>query len=327
MLRDQVAVVGIAAGPRGRSLGRSTVCWWPSSSRLTVGDRLDSTFGRAIGADLDPAKGGSVADAYVSVTSQRVSRDRREWSSTIHRLLLHLQDASIEGLPVPLQAESPDQDVVSFVEGESAVDVVLHRDQVESLGRLVRSIHDAGADFADPSADVWQQFEFRTNAPSTFGAPTFLSEIVIGHGDTGPWNVLTSSARSVSLIDWEFAGPIVRLDEIAATCWLNLRFHDPDVDAVAPLTSLRDKVSLLAVFLQAYGLGRDLWSAVVQGMIDYAIRDTAYEAARLDVSATTRPPDESTEWRLAWRSRSAAWMVRHRAEILALLSSDGDAAE
>lgn len=266
-----------------------------------------------------------MADEWVAVTSRTVSRARREWSSTIHRLLVHLQESAIEGIPVPLPADSPAQDVVSFVEGDSAVDVVLSRDQVESLGRLLRSIHDAGKDFAARPADVWQPFEFRaTIASAAFVGPTFLTEIVIGHGDTGPWNVLTTSAGSVSLIDWEFSGPIVRFDEIAATCWLNLRFHDPDVDAVAPLTSLSDKVALLAAFLNAYGLDRALWSAVVQGMIDYAIRDTAYEATRLKVSATTRPADESTEWRLAWRSRSAAWMIRHRAEILYLLCSDGD---
>ena len=238
---------------------------------------------------------------------------------------MHLQEAAIDDLPVPLQAESPAQDVVSFVEGDSAVDVVLSRDQVESLGHLVRSIHDASPDFAARSDDVWQPFEFGA-ATDAFVEPTFLTESVIGHGDTGPWIVLTTSAGSVSLIDWEFSGPIVRLDEIAATCWLNLRFHDPDVDAVAPLTSLRGKVALLAALLNAYGLGRDLWSVVVQGMIDYAIRDTAYEARRLGVTATTRSAEESTEWRHAWRSRSAAWMVRHRAEILYLLGSEGDPA-
>lgn len=265
-----------------------------------------------------------MADEWVSVASQSVSRDRRAWSSTIQGFLLHLRDAAIEGLPVPLQADSSALDVVSFVDGDSAVDRVLNREQVESLGRLLRSIHDASGELAARSTDLWQPFEFRATAVDEFGEPTFLADIVIGHGDTGPWNVLTTSAGSVSLIDWEFAGPIVRLDEIAATCWLNLRFHDPEVDSVAPLTTLRDKVALMESFLSAYGLNRDLWPAVVQGMIDYAIRDTAYEATRLNVSADTAPADESTEWRLAWRSRSAAWMVRHRAEILYLLKADGD---
>ena len=260
-----------------------------------------------------------MADEFVSVTSRSVSRNRRVWSTTVHRLLSHLADARVDDLPVPLAEQSPELDEVSFVEGTTAVDVVLSRDQVESFGRLLRSLHDAGADFDALPTDAWQLFEFRAHAPDPFSESTFLSEIVIGHGDTGPWNVLVTSAESVSLIDWEFAGPIVRLDEIAATCWLAMRFHDPEVDAVAPLTSLQEKVELLRAFLDAYGLERALWPAVVQGMSDYAIRDTAYEATRLNISAGEAATDDSVPWRLAWRSRSAAWIIRHRAEILHLL--------
>lgn len=260
-----------------------------------------------------------MADECVSVTSTSVSRDRRDWSTTVHRLLSHLAAAGLDGLPVPLAEQAPELDEVSFVEGTTAVDVVLSREQVESFGRLLRSLHDAGADFDALPTDGWQPFEFRATAPDPFAERTFLSEIVIGHGDTGPWNVLTTSAASVSLIDWEFAGPIVRLDEIAATCWLTMRFHDPEVDAVAPLTGLEEKVELLAVFLRAYGLDRSLWPEIVRGMSDYAIRDTAYEATRLNISAGVVPTDDSAEWRLAWRSRSAAWIIRHRAEILHLL--------
>ncbi|MGP9680546.1 phosphotransferase [Brachybacterium sp. AOP3-A1-3] len=265
-----------------------------------------------------------MADEFVSVTSKSVSRDRRDWSATVHRLLSHLAGAGLDGLPIPLAEQSPELDEVSYVEGATAIDVVLSRAQVESFGRLLRSLHDAGADFDARPTDVWQPFEFRASAPDPFSESTFLSEIVIGHGDTGPWNVLVTSAESVSLIDWEFAGPIVRLDEIAATSWLALRFHDPEVDAVAPLTNLEEKVELLSAFLDGYRLDRTLWPAVVRGMSDYAIRDTAYEAIRLSISANDAPADDapaddSAQWRLAWRSRSAAWIIRHRAEILHLL--------
>lgn len=65
-----------------------------------------------------------MADEWVSVTPLAVSRDRREWSSTVQRLLLHLRDAAIDGLPVLLQAGSSDLDVVSFVDGDPAVDRV-----------------------------------------------------------------------------------------------------------------------------------------------------------------------------------------------------------
>lgn len=58
-----------------------------------------------------------MADEFVSVTSKSVSRDRRDWSATVHRLLSHLVDAKLNGLPVPLAEQSPELDEVSYVEG------------------------------------------------------------------------------------------------------------------------------------------------------------------------------------------------------------------
>jgi hypothetical protein len=45
-------------------------------------------------------------------------------------------------------------------------------------------------------------------------------------------------------------------------------------------------------------------------MIEYAIRDCAAEAVKAGV--TPGSADPGPLWSLAWRSRSAAWMIRHR---------------
>jgi hypothetical protein len=50
--------------------------------------------------------------------------------------------------------------------------------------------------------------------------------------------------------------------------------------------------------------------ALVTAMIGYAIRDSAAEAAQAGV--TPEAGDGSALWSIAWRARSAAWMVRHR---------------
>lgn len=266
-----------------------------------------------------------MADEPVTVTAERVSRPRRPWSDTTHRLLAHLGAAGIEGLPAPLPPTSPDTEDTTFVPGESLVAAVFDADQVASLARLLRAVHDAGVDVVRTGSEVWQPFEFRAEEPRPVDGAPFLGDLVIGHGDTGPWNVIATSAATVSLIDWEFAGPIVRVDEIAATCWLDLRFHDPEVDVASGATDLAAKAGLLAVFLRAYGVPRDGWAAVVRGMVDYAIRDAAYEATRLEVAPDTVPADDSVEWRLAWRSRSAAWIVRNQRQILEL--ADAHAAD
>jgi hypothetical protein len=45
-------------------------------------------------------------------------------------------------------------------------------------------------------------------------------------------------------------------------------------------------------------------------MIEYAIRDSAAEAIQARV--TPDQGDATALWAIAWRARSAAWMIRHR---------------
>ena len=45
-------------------------------------------------------------------------------------------------------------------------------------------------------------------------------------------------------------------------------------------------------------------------MIEYAIRDSAAEAIQAGV--TPDGDDATALWAIAWRARSAAWMLRHR---------------
>jgi len=45
-------------------------------------------------------------------------------------------------------------------------------------------------------------------------------------------------------------------------------------------------------------------------MIEYAIRDCAAEAIKAHV--TPAQGDPTALWAIAWRARSAAWMIRHR---------------
>jgi hypothetical protein len=45
-------------------------------------------------------------------------------------------------------------------------------------------------------------------------------------------------------------------------------------------------------------------------MIEFAIRDCAWEAIRARV--TPESTDATPVWALAWRARAAAWTLRHR---------------
>jgi aminoglycoside phosphotransferase (APT) family kinase protein len=52
---------------------------------------------------------------------------------------------------------------------------------------------------------VWQPWFTRSAAP----------DAVCAHGDLGPWNIVAVEGRPVGFIDWEFAGPVDRLDKVA----------------------------------------------------------------------------------------------------------------
>jgi hypothetical protein len=63
-------------------------------------------------------------------------------------------------------------------------------------------------------------------------------------------------------------------------------------------------------FLEGYELAAAERTGLVTYMIEFAIRDCAWEAIRAQV--TPESTDATPVWALAWRARAAAWMLRHR---------------
>ena len=84
-----------------------------------------------------------------------------------------------------------------------------------------------------------------------------------------------------TLINWDHAGPVDPLTELAQACRLNAKLHDDVV-------------------------------AVREGL-----HDAADEADLAHITADTTPDqvDPRVPWALAWRTRSAAWQLRKR-EVL-----------
>ncbi len=48
-------------------------------------------------------------------------------------------------------------------------------------------------------------------------------------------------------------------------------------------------------------------------MTEFAVRDAAAEAIEAGVTPDTRDPDAL--WGITWRTRSAAWVLRHRSTL------------
>lgn len=233
-----------------------------------------------------------------------VLRPAGRWTPAVHALLRHLERAGFAGSPRVVGDGYDDQgrEVLTFIEGTFVHPRAWSDDGIWHAGRLLRTLHDATAGFRPPPDAVWHPWPFR----AALGTPG----TVISHCDAGPWNLAARDGLPFALIDWDTAGPTDRLDEVAATAWWNAQLHDDDVAGRYALPPAAARAAQLRYFLDGYQLTAAARDGLVTRMIEYAIRDCAAEAVRAQVTPDSADP--APLWALAWRSRSAAWMIRHR---------------
>lgn len=228
------------------------------------------------------------------------------WSRSVHALLRHLERVDFPGSPRVVGAGIDDEgnEVLTYIDGAFVHPRAWSDEGITALGGLVRRLHEATARFVPPVDAAWQPWFTRSDSPGA----------VFGHGDLGPWNIVAREGLPVGFIDWEFAGPVDRLDEVAQVAWLNAQLHDDDIAARNDLPPAAARARQLRLFVDAYGLDPEERSGLVTRMIEHAVRDAANELtdpgglkmAKLPVG----PRDPG--WAVAWRLRSAAWLVRHR---------------
>jgi hypothetical protein len=230
-------------------------------------------------------------------------RSASPWTPAVHALLRHLEMVGFAGSPrvIGTGIDPTGQEMVEFVAGDVAHDRVWSEQGIHELGRMLRDLHEATASFRPPPQALWQDSFLRSSGPGT----------VISHGDVAPWNVVARLDRPVALIDWELAGPVDRLNELAHTGWLNARLFDEGVEDVPDLPSVEQWIQLLRAFAEGYQLPVRSRRELARRVVDVAILSAASDA----VEAKITP--ESAEaawlaWGVAWRARSAAWLIRHR---------------
>jgi hypothetical protein len=148
-----------------------------------------------------------------------VYREAGPWSGTVLALLRYLEQAGFAGAPRVIGSglSADGREMVSYVPGMSPHPDDDDEDAVAGVGTLLASLHAAAATFVPPPGAVWKPW-FGRELPGP--AP------VIGHGDTGPWNIVARDGRPVALIDFEFAGPVGAEWDLAQAAWLNAQLHD-----------------------------------------------------------------------------------------------------
>jgi hypothetical protein len=243
-----------------------------------------------------------------------VIRDAGPWTPTIHTLLRHLEDVGFAGAPriVGSGFDEEGRETLQYIEGTFTQPGPWSLEGAAAVGALVRELHEAVASYTPPADAVWWPW---------FGRPLGSDKKIIGHCDASPWNIVARDGMPVALIDWERAGPVDPLVELAECCWLNAKLHDDIVAEFEGLPPFEERARHARAIVDAYGLPASERERFVDLMVQFAIHDTAAQADENGV--TTKAPPEGHDpiliWALAWRARSAAWLSRRRDDLVEAL--------
>jgi hypothetical protein len=176
----------------------------------------------------------------------------------VHALLGYLHDVGFDRVPKPLGVVDGEE-VLSWIPGESGAagwQRVVPEAGLRALARLLRDFHEAVVGFIAPEGASWALSD-QLARPGD----------VICHGDFGPWNVVWDGATPVGLLDFDFAQPGDRLDDVAYALEYVAPFRD-DAHAMRwqGFTEPPDRARRMVVFAEEYGL------AAVDGLVDAVIR-------------------------------------------------------
>lgn len=239
-----------------------------------------------------------------------IIKDTGPWAKTVHSLLRHLETVGFAGAPrvVGSGFDADGREMLTYVEGEFADTGPWSLDGAAGVGRLLRELHQATSSYRPPSDAIWQPW---------FGRVLGGSKRIISHCDVAPWNIVARNGLPVALIDWEHAGPVNPIVELAQACWLNAKLHDDYVAQLDGLPSLKERAQHLRAIIDAYGLPARGRHGFIDRIIEFVVHDTAEQADEAGITPDTldlriEALGYNPLWALAWRARAAAWIVRNR---------------
>ncbi|MFD2420491.1 phosphotransferase [Amycolatopsis pigmentata] len=76
----------------------------------------------------------------------------------------------------------------------------------------------------------------------------------MSHGDLGPWNTVYRNGLPVAFIDWDAAGPVDPLLDLAAAAWAFVPLAPPEQLRETGFHPVPDVPARLRLFVDAYGL-------------------------------------------------------------------------
>jgi len=282
--------------------GRETTAGLILERGLAIEARPDDATGATAGGREEALGGGSVTS--VQRVGDTVRRTTGPWTPAVHALLRHLAARGFAAAPQVLGIDEHGREVLSYLEGEVATrpwpEVLRAGDGLVQVGRTLRAYHDVVSDFRPPPGAVWR----------TPGAPA--GGEVICHGDLGPWNSVWREDRLVGLIDWDFAEPGSRLQDLAEAAWYFVPLRPDEKCRRAGYASPPDRATRLRALCDAYG-----------GCTSVEVVDELAQLIALAAERTRRLGTQGLEpWAAFLRrgdleqfAREAAWLRSNKATL------------
>jgi mutator protein MutT len=149
-------------------------------------------------------EGGNVGGAVR--IGRTVRRPTGPWTPSVHRLLEHLHDQGLRGVPRVRGLDARGREVLGYLPG-TVVDVdtgLLTDAQLDDLTRWARDLHTAVDGYRDDGP--WRFFGV--------ASPT-----LVAHNDLAPYNVCFEGDVLTGVFDWDLAGPSTPLLELAHLAW------------------------------------------------------------------------------------------------------------
>jgi Ser/Thr protein kinase RdoA (MazF antagonist) len=197
--------------------------------------------------DEVPLAGGFANAGKVFKVGETVRRPAGEHVEAVHQLLAHLDRVGFAGAPRALGFDEHGREILTWVPGttyQKGPDLrspVIPPSQLASLGRLIRSYHDAVASFVP------------TDGTTFANHPRSAAGTLIAHRDVCLENVVFRDGEAVALIDFDFAGPADALWDIAIAARHFVPIADP-ADLDGDSLSTDDVAARIRVLTGAYEL-------------------------------------------------------------------------
>lgn len=186
-------------------------------------------------------EGGSVNT--VAFKDNIVRRKLTETSPAIHQLLKYLEAKNLADVPRLIDCDE-NYEYLTYISGKPIFrpwgDAIKEDRFLASAGKWLKDYHRVVADF-----------RLQGDAKFNWGVTRPEPEMIVCHGDLGPWNCIQHDGEFKGIIDWDLARYGYAIDDVAEFAFTFIPICPHSSEAIAQISDT-DKSRRLAVFCEAY---------------------------------------------------------------------------